>query len=220
MFKKIIFTSAILVSALSAQASGSVPFGVTGTITPAACNVTLTGGIVNLGVISTVQVRSYGTVGPQYVLPPVLVPFNVTCSAPTAVQVSFVDNLPGKVAPMDSNDAIRFGIVDGTGTTAIGNYQAAFSNIIIDGVGVGQYLLAPNGTSAWSNTTVTGLPAVYAVPGYKTGFAKTTGVTIPDSLTTLAGNMIFEVHLTSSYIQSATNAITPNGSGTMTLVYQ
>ena len=221
MFKKIVMTSMLLASAISAQAAGSAPFGVTGTITPAACDVTLTGGIINLGLISTVYVRSLPLVqgGTAYQTPWTAVPFNIVCSAATNVYVSFSDNNPGKTFSA-VNPGIRFGVVDGAGTTSIGDYQAAFHDMVLDNTPVAQYLIAQNGTSAWSTVGgAGGGTAAFANPGAKNGFAKLAGATTPDSLTTLSGILSFNVNLSSNYIQSATNSITPNGSGTMTLVY-
>ncbi|KAF3999264.1 hypothetical protein [Glaciimonas immobilis] len=218
MFKKVLVASALLATIINANASSSA-FGLTGTITPEACNVTLTGGTVNLGSISTSVVKGYGTLGTSYSMPNVLVPISIICSAPTKVEVSFVDNKVGKVFALDAHDAIRYGIVDGAGTTAIGTYQTSFTSTVIDNVAVGQFLNAPNNTTTWTATGPTGLPASFGAQGYTIGFAKLAGATTPDSFTTLAGNLTFSTFISGVYVKSATAAITPTGSGTLTLVY-
>ena len=218
MFKKIAATTLLMASAFGAHAAGSAPFGVTGTITPAACDVTLTGGVVNLGTISTVAVRANGLAGTGYALPPVNIPINITCSAATRVEIAFIDNKPGQIISVNGGDVIRFGMGDGAGTTAIGSFQMAFTAVTIDSVAVGQFLNAPNGTTTWA-TTASGQAVNLASPGHTTAFSKTAGATTPDSFTTLVGNLQFGMFLSKAYIDSATNSVTPNGSGTLSLVY-
>lgn len=210
----------LLVSTTTALASGSAMFGVTGAITPPACNVTLTGGVVDHGVLSTVAVRSGALAyGLAFQLPATSVPFNITCAAATRVEVAFVDNLAGRIIAIDGDDAVRFGLVDGAGSTAIGSYQATFTSATIDGMAVGQFLNAPTGTTAWNARSSPSLGAAYISPGHTTGFARLAGATLPDSLTTLAGTLQFKFFLDKAYVESARSAITPNGSGTLSLVY-
>ena len=220
MFKKIALTTLLMASAFGAQAAGSAPFGVTGTITPAACDVTLTGGIVNLGTISTVAVRASSVYfATTYQLASIVVPINITCSAATRVEVAFIDNKSASNFAINANDAQRFGIADGSGTTAIGGYQVGFVNTTIDSVAVAQFLSATTGTTAYFAATIPTVPAMWAAPGRTNAFSKTGGATTPDSLTTLTGNLTFAIFLSKSYVDSATNSITPNGSGTLSLVY-
>ena len=110
-------------------------------------------------------------------------------------------------------------MVDGSGTTAIGAYEMYFSSLLIDGVAVGQILNAANGTSTWSTAGIGGAAASYTGIANTMGFAKTAGATTPDSLTTLSGTVNIQPFFSKPYIDSATNSITPHGSGTMSLVY-
>ena len=226
MFKQIIFTGVLMAAFVNANAqSASAPFGVTGTITPGACSVTLTGGQINLGTLSAATVKGYplgGTSSGVYQIPPVNTPISITCGAPTKVEVSFVDNRPGKTFLVDGSDPVRFGMVDGAGTTGIGSYQLRFltASTTIDNVAVGQYLSAPNGTTTWSTTTAgTAVPSNFGAPGYMVGFAKVAGATTPDSFTTLTGTLEFKSFVSVNYVNNATTAIALNGSGTLTLVY-
>lgn len=218
MFNKILGISMLLATAVNANASSS-NFGVTGTVTPEACNVTLTGGTVNLGAISTSLVKSYTVASNNYTLPAFSIPISITCSAATKIEVSFVDNQAGKNFPVDAFDSVRFGLIDGAGTTAIGSYSLQFVNTAIDTVAVGQFLSAANNTTLWSTTGVSALGASYATPAYMTGFAKLAGATTPDSLTTLSGTLNLVPRISTAYIGSAVAAIVPTGSGTLTLTY-
>ncbi|WP_081081037.1 DUF1120 domain-containing protein [Burkholderia territorii] len=223
MLKKSLLVSAIaLIAASGAHAAGSAGFGIGGTITPGACAITLSGsGIANYGSLTQQTVQSYGQVGGAYVLGAQNVAVSVTCTAPSRVELSFVDNKSSAVAGIgDGFDSTRYGVTDGTGTSGIGAYNISFSGMQADGVAVGGYLSAPNGTTTWSNTVgSTGLPASYSAPGYTSGFVKTVGTVVPDTMTTLAGNLTFYTFITKSYVDAATNAITLDGSGTVTLVY-
>ena len=219
MFKKIAVSMLLIASAFNAQAAGSAPFGVTGTITPAACDVTLTGGVVSLGVLSTVTVRGYTNDGRgMYQVPAVPVPISIVCSASTHVAILFADNHAGKAFPMDGYDLQRFGIVDGNGTASIGAFRMFFNNTTIDGAAVNQFLNTPAGTPAWSPNGFVDSAAT-ANPGRITGFSKTAGATTPDALTTLSGTLNFLIWVSKAYVDSATNSITPAGSGTISLVY-
>lgn len=223
MFKKILLLgSMLLIVAVNAQAA---PFGITGTVTPGTCSVALTGGSVNLGTLSATTVKAYavlnGTTGNSYVVPPVNVPISITCGAPTKVEASFVDNNIGKITPMDGNDSLRFGMVDGAGTTAMGAFQLQFITTKIDSVAVGQFLSAVNGSTTWVSTVPNTISVTsdYIAPGRTTGFAVTAGATTPSSFTTLTGTLVVSAFFNVNYINSATTALTPNGSGTLTLVY-
>ena len=218
MFKKLIITGLLLASTLNVQAAVSASFGVSGTITPGACSLTLTGGVINLGAISTTAVKAYPTNGRSaYAVPEMLVPFAITCPSLTNVQMSFIDNKSGKkIVLNDGYDEARYGMVDGTGVNAIGAYQVSFTNLVLDGVGAKVYS-APNNTTKWS--AATGIRTNFSAPGYTNGFGKTLVATAPNSFKSLAGNLRFEVFLSNSYIDAATANITPNGSGTVALVY-
>lgn len=218
MPKQALLTSALLALAVGTNAS-AVVFDVTGAAIPEACNVTLTGGTVNLGSISTSLVKSYPAANNNYIFPAFNIPISISCSAPTQVEVSFIDNKAGKNFPVDAFDSIRFGVVDGAGATAIGSYSLQFVNTVIDTVAVGQFLSAANNTTVWSASGVSALGPSYAAPGYMTGFAALAGANVPGSFTTLSGTLNLVMRISTAYIGGATAAIAPTGSGTLTLTY-
>ena len=225
MFKKLLLASALLVTFASAQAQQSQPFGVTGTVTPAPCNVTLTGGNINLGTLTQAYVKGLGASSGFYVLEPAQeIPINITCSAATQVRVSLSDNKAGKFLPVDANDSIRFGLTNGAaGTTAIGALELIFANgATIDGVLVGTFLHAANGSTTWSKSAAaTGLPQLnnWVSPGYTTGFAKSASATAPESITTLAGSLRMKIWFSNAVVDGLTTNLVPTGSGTLTLTY-
>ena len=224
MFKKLLLTSALLATFATAHAQSSQNFGVTGTVTPGACNVTLTSGVANLGTITQATAKGYtvrtGGTNTVYVPPLQLIPINISCGAATKVEVSFVDNKPGKNFALDGGDLIRFGMVDGAaGTSAVGSYEMSFITTTIDSVAVGTFLHAANGATTWNKTIVAGVGNGYIAPGYTTGFAKVAAATVPESITTVAGTLQMQIFLSKTLVDGLTTTFSPNGSGTLTLVY-
>lgn len=219
MFKNLLITVALSTIITSAHAAGSANFGVTGSILPGACAVTLTNGVVNLGTITNTAAKSYAIYQGAYTIPPVTIPISITCSKATKIAVSLVDNFAGKILSLDSADALRYGMVDGAGTVAIGAYHMNFSGVTIDNVAVAQFMTAVNGTRNWATTSVGGASATFIAPGYSTAFSKTASSIVPDTFTTLVGNLNMAPYISTSYVNAATSAITPIGSGTLAVVY-
>ncbi|WP_196766894.1 DUF1120 domain-containing protein [Burkholderia territorii] len=228
MNKKLVMAgviSAVVSSGVLAQAA-SANFGVTGTINPGACGISLPtgGGVADYGTLSTATVRGYtvynGGGTPAYVFGNKFIPITVTCSAPTRAELSFVDNKSGQRLSLDQYDADRYGVSDGVGgVVAIGAYTLFLSSTLLDGVAAAGYLTAPTGTTAWSSTAIGGVPASVAAPGYAVGFIKTAGNIAPDTFTTMSGNLGVTLYVDQAYVNSATNVISLQGSGTVTLQY-
>lgn len=218
MLKKILLTAAMLAAITNVHAAATAPFGVTGTITPAPCNVVMTTGVASVGATNT-AVRAYTIFANTYTAPPVTIPITISCSTGIKVALSFVDNLAGKNFPLDASDAIRFGIVDGSGTAAIGAYQMQLTGVTLDGSAVNQFMIAQNGSTAWAVAGPTSKPSSYGAPGYSVTFSKTNGSTTPDSFANFSGNLTLQAYLSTTYINAANSVINPTGSGTLAMVY-
>lgn len=219
MFKKVLIASAMLVSVVGANAIG---FGVSGVINPSSCTITLSGsGLADYGTLIAATVKGYTQTFPSlYDLGDKPLNYNVACSAPTKVAFSFIDAQAGKVMTGDSNDASRYGLVNGsTGTTTIGHYELIVNTAALDGVAANASLTTVNGGSAWSLSGPTGRAANFAAPGYTVGFIKAAGTATPDAATTIAGVMNFRTRVSKALVDAATTPITLNGAGTLSLVY-
>ena len=229
MLKKLAIAGALLATFAGAHAQ-SAPFGVSGTVSPGPCNVVLTGGgIVDTGTVTLATAKTYRqvtnttTAVALYGFPDRTIPITITCSAPTKVAVSFVDNKPAQRFSFNSGDGALYGLSDGlTGTAAIGFYSVAFNAITMDNTPVGQFLTAANGLTTTFSTTQPaslGVGPNSAVPGRTTGFAKTAGAAAPESFLSLTGGLTIQTYVSRDFIDKATNTVTPSGSGTLTLVY-
>lgn len=227
MFKNIIFAGPLLVSFVTAYAQSSAPFGIAGTVTPGPCSVTMSSGSnASLGSVSTSAIRGWGqgtdtSTNAIYQSQLINLPFSITCSAATKIGIALTDNNPGKITAQNTKDPVRFGLVNGGGTSSIGSFSFLFGGVLMDGLTPAKYLSALNGSTTWSSTSAAGTPAPAntAAPGSMNSFAKTAAATTPDAFTTLNGNLVISVNLGKAIFDAATTAITPTGSGTLTLVY-
>ena len=220
MFNKSIFCVALLGFVVGANAAGSASFGVTGTITPSPCVLTINGGgNANFGDKTTLQAQQLGGSSTVYDFGGVDMPLSVMCGHPTKVVMSFIDNLAGKNFPMDANDPIRFGVVHNTDTTAIGAYQIDLANLKVDNATPAGFFTAANGSTAWSKNGPTGLPSNYAAPGWQVGFAKTSRAITPDSLTNIAGTINLHMWVSKQYVDESKDLTTLKGAGTVVLSY-
>lgn len=218
MFKKILSTAAMLAAITNAHAASTVPFGLTGTVTPAPCDVVLTIGSADLSA-SNASVRARPGRGGTFMPQSTTLPITIKCSTGIKVAMQFVDNFSGKNVKIDTDDIIRFGVVDGNGTTAIGAYDIQLTGVNLDNTPVGQFLTALNNTTSWTALGPTGKSASYAAPGYSVTFAKAAGATAPDSFMNFVGNLTVQAYLSAAYINNTNSSVIPNGSGTLAMVY-
>jgi len=220
--------AAMLMAMGSAHAAESAGFGVTGTITPNACDITLGGGgLANYGTLLKTAVQALPVVtgtNPAYNLGDATIPITVNCNGvATKAELAFVDNKSAQRLAIDATDARRFGVSDGTGTTAIGAYGVRFANFpTLDGTAAAGLLFTPNGSTSgsatWTATNITGTTN-HLVPGYTTGFVKSVSNTTPDSFTVLSGNLTTALNVSKAYVDASANGIQITGSGTVTVVY-
>ena len=228
MFKKLLFTGTLFITFANAYAQSSAPFGIKGDIAPPVPVVTVaTNGRAVISDAAATALRgstTFSGTNSLYAYPAQIISYSITFSAPSKIVLSFTDNNSGKVLPFDNSDSTRFGAVNGTTTS--GSLAVTLTNTLIDGNPVAVFLSAPNGSTVWSATTVGGKPSIGAsagtsgvAPNYTTGFSKTAGATVPDSLTTLSGNLSMVLYVGKSLVDNATTTLTPTSSGTFTVVY-
>lgn len=220
MLNNIIIFTSLVGCVIGASAAGSASFGVTGSITPSPCVMTINNsGNAHFGDKTSLQIKEMGGTTDLYDFGNSSIPISVMCGHPTKVVMSFIDNLAGKNFPLDANDPIRFGIIDNNGSAAIGTYQIDLSGLTIDGVSPAAFLAAINGSATWSKNGPTALPSNYAAPGWQVGFTKTGSTLSPDSLSNIGGAINIHMWISKSYVENSKNMATMKGSGTVTLSY-
>ena len=222
MFKKLLLASAMLVAAAGASAQSST-VGVGGTISPSGCTISLTGsGISDYGSLVKSTVTGYavnaGTT-PSYTMGSKTVGLNVTCASPTKLELAFVDNKATQIMPIDANDASRFGIANGSGTTPFGSYWLTGNALTINGVAPAVYLTSATGTTAWSTSGPNSTTANNFSSGYATGFSSVATDKVPAAVTTIGGSLTTWAFLNKSMVDASTGVLTLNGSTTISLQY-
>lgn len=216
MIKKSLMAAVILAATTGAFAQ-SADFGLTGTITPGACTISIPGGIVNLGALTKAAVMAWPTDGTVYTVPAQPSPVAITCPTATRLGLAFVDNNAG-AAPVLGNvtDPIQFGIKNGT-TPGLGGFITLLSTLTVDGGAPAGFLHSPTGTTAWNGTDLFTPGTV--LPGNTYGFKTNAASTVPDTVTNIGANFTFWPFLKKSVVDASTSQITINGNATVSLVY-
>ncbi|MFJ7311492.1 DUF1120 domain-containing protein [Pseudomonas sp. NPDC098747] len=115
--KKLLLPLALAFASNAAVAANSVDLRVTGTITPAACNITLLGGNIDYGELDFQSV-SNGTAG---IGQNVFRSLNITCSGSTQIAFKAIDNRQDSV-PAGETRSAAFGLGFDNSQNPIGIY--------------------------------------------------------------------------------------------------
>ena len=135
----------LLFAASASVAANSVDLRVTGTITPAACDISLIGGDFDLGSIDSGSLNSTQ----KTALPtPATKDLSIVCSAATLVGIKVVDNRPNLTANFDDDD---FGLgQDGAGND-IGWYNIQLLTPTVDAAS-GSFIRSSDAGATWAGT--------------------------------------------------------------------
>lgn len=226
MFKNSLIAGALVLASMGSYAA-SANLTVTGTIIPEACAVTLgNGGVADFGNLSSATVKSSNVstgVNSLYVAPPKSISLNVVCSAPTAIALNWTDNRASSRVALNADDNLRFGLGVSNGAN-VGTYQLGFAALQVAGaIGgtpatpAGHLTRAKNTTGAW--TVPTGAASVYFTPTTAVGFKLASGDATPPAIAQVSGNVSVEAWFSKTLVDSATSAITIDGSATVALEY-
>jgi hypothetical protein len=239
MFKKAMIASAMLAGAFAAQAQVGSPapsatLSVGGTVTAPVCSLTLAGGgAATFGTVGRPLTgwTTLSTTPARYAVPnskKQTVALTVSCPAPTKMALAMQDNRAATVvAPANSVANFGLGTYTPAGGTAvnIGNFYVDYTGLQVSSTVGGtaaapaaKLLTAGTATSASTWTAATGTLATYLPTSQSLGFAATAGATTPDSLASIAGNLVIAVELSKATVDNATSDITLDGNATITLV--
>lgn len=230
MFKKAMIAGAVALVSVGANAA-TANLTVTGTITPEACAIALTGGgLVDYGSLSSQTVKGYGSYyGTDYAAPAKTIGLAVTCSAPTAVSLAWTDNRASSKMAFDAYDAVRFGL-GLSGSAKIGAYALAFgqdggSTTYVATTGGAAtapagYLVRPKGSvagTAWAAPT--GLDGGYFNPANSVGIKHAAADTAPPALVAWNSTVSVGALFNKALVDTATSVITLDGSATVAVEY-
>lgn len=221
---KLAVVAAGVFAGISAHAASSAGWTVTGTITPSACNVTVSGtGAFDFGTTAAATVVATGVkshIGTEYYLMGErYATVDVTCPSPTKFALHFVDAKAG--TEMFGDWAGRWGLgTSGSlkigsynlnpsaamqGTTTVGGTAANISTALkADGVA--------SGSSTWASWDG------YFYPNASYVFSTAPGATSAESLVNLSIPMLVKAHVNANVVNGATTDVNLNGAGTISIV--
>ena len=202
--KKILLASLIASASAGAFAATSADMSIAGSITPAGCDIVLTGGNIDYKEITLNEQPIFGTK-----LADMPVNFAITCAAPSTVTFKIIDNKPNT-----SNATAEFGL-GMSNDRKIGEYRfhSTASTLMLDNVaGPVQLLDSANGNNGWAPTVTITSNNFY---GVKSGV----GVGTPVAFTSLSGEMMVQAVINPSSKLDLTKKIELDGSATMEIYY-
>ncbi|KFK93539.1 MULTISPECIES: DUF1120 domain-containing protein [unclassified Serratia (in: enterobacteria)] len=227
--QKTVCALAVLATTSLPVLAGSIDVRVIGTIDPAACTPTLSGG-------GTVD---YGTIKPTAlttdaftVLPEKQLDFAINCDAPAKVAITAhsqrgasavktdgtlteIASIPGIFGSTGSTATVGLGL---DGTKGIGGYaiRLAAGTMTADGVAVDS-IISNSNTTSWGSTLFGNLFTSIENKRYSS-WAKT-GTTTPIAFTTLAGKLGVQAYINKASELDLTKPVVLDGLTTLELVY-
>jgi type 1 fimbria pilin len=199
-----LFGAMLLASCASAFAASSVDLSVSGTITPSACEPTLSrGGLVDYGKISA---RDLNADKPTW-LPVQTVQFTLTCDGPTLAAIEAKDNREGSDF---NNDPYEFGLGLINTNEKLGAMSLQIQRPLADGATV-VTIGSENGGSTWTRTPELMRINILTVAD--------TGTVIPKAFQTLVSDLSIEPRIAPTNRLTLTNEVAIDGSVTLSVVY-
>lgn len=200
--------------AVGAQAQ-SVDLRVTGTITPAACVPTLTGGgVIDFGSIAA---NTLNVTAPTQ-LADKTTSLTITCDAPAQVGFKLIDNRAGTaVGAQPGMESFHFGLGQ-AGAANIGGFMLTFADMTMDGATGTALYGTPE--DAWWDTMEPNLSPImtFEQDGYVYSGSKT-GARAPDAFQTMTSTLNVQTVINRADALPLSGEITLDGSATIELVY-
>lgn len=222
---KFLAAPVLALTCMSASAAEEVELTVVGTVVPAACEPTFTGGgHVNLGTIASAALSP--TV--FTVLQPQTIGFAITCTAPVAAGFTLADNRASAGAPVGIHHVL--GRAD---------EKSIYGFSTSAGQQVGAYALESDATFTADGATVNRIGKQFAggtwgTPHDAPGLAVHTGIAgalgnyhgfaapgtfVPIAFTMLSGNIVVRAALNKTSDLTVTNEVAIDGSTTLNIAY-
>lgn len=210
MNMRMLLSLSLIVFSSASVAATTVDLRVTGTIVPAACDITLAGGDFDFGSINSGSLNS--TSGTTLASPGSK-SINVVCSAPTLVGIRAIDNRAG-TATNSTDDA--YGVGQDARGAKIGYYLIEINaDAVVDGSAAFKSWSNDAGVS-WGAPSRTVLPHT---PGVVVSWNRTSPDADPDSVTLVAQPISVQLHIAPTNTLDTSSEVAIDGSATIELVY-
>ena len=229
--KKTALAALIVASGINSAAAESVQVKVVGTIVPAACTPSLSGG----GIFNYGNIRASTLSNDKYTMLPILgQDFAIKCDAPAKIALRAINDRPGSLAgateAANGNGFPELAILTGgvrsfaasglglDGTNRIGGYAMAIdSGIMADGNSVASiHSNTQNGTGAWVTAPSYGYP-IHTGPRL-ISWAEN-GTDTPLAFKELTGRLRVQAYLNLASELDLSHAIHLDGQTTLEVVY-
>lgn len=230
-FVKTALVTSLLVSGIQSASAENVQVNVIGTIIPAACTPTVSGG----GVVDYGNIRADSLAADEFTMLPVMsLDFAINCDAPARVALHAVNDRPGTLAGSTEVAATAagqapvdlFGVSGNRyyavglgldGTSQIGGYAMRINsdNVTADGNRVdGIKAPSADGSGGWSSSP----GSVFSNAPRTVSWAQT-GTLVPVAFETLAGQLEVQAYINRGSALDLSHAIHLDGQTTLEVVY-
>lgn len=218
--KKVILASLIALASASAFAEPTAVLKVQGTLTNSACSPSIgNGGVIDYGYIRLGELSATA----ENKLGQKQIPVTITCTAPTKVDFTILDNRGDSNAqlPVDIGGNLNqsakyytYGVGNTTEGVKIGNYGMWMTDVTADGNTVDP--IANNHDWVATQWRKTGIPRSDA---FSTIAFAQSGTTTPMAITTANFNFVTNLTIRDTSTLAITDDTPLDGQATMTLVY-
>lgn len=198
---------AFVAGGTTARAASSVDLGLTGKITPSACEPSLSnGGTYELGKIPAKELN----LDKPTPLPEQNLQLTITCQALTLAAFKPSDNRPGSNPEGDLSPSFGLGLVNSN--EKIGSMWLRLGSIMADGVQM--YGITSVGTSSWSHSNILS-------PAFLTSFARdrTTHPLAPAPIQRLTADLLMTARIAPANTLTLTHEVPIDGSVTLEINY-
>ncbi|MFJ7311520.1 DUF1120 domain-containing protein [Pseudomonas sp. NPDC098747] len=211
MKKLILLPLALTFATNAAMAANSVDLRVTGTITPAACDISMSGGDFDLGTINANKetITSFTTSTKT---------LNILCSSDTLVGIKGIDNRADSTATANPNRS-EYGLGFDNIQNKIGTYWVHLggdSNEVNIGASTGTLIRSNDNGTSWVSNAANGLKNG---PNDVHSWNNTTATDGPLSVTSVSIPLDLYVEIQPTNNLDTSQTITLDGSATIELVY-
>lgn len=222
--KNTFMATLLVATSISAFAADTVDLKIIGTIVPASCTPTISGGgVADFGKIPSASLNATnGTLEGTKAAT-----LTITCDAPTRVGMTAVDNRAGTAGPSgqailpNAANSQKLGVGSVSGKT-VGAYVVKIlkAGVVADGQNIDP-IYSQNGGTSWTGASSFNLPwGTFVQPGVRTHSWASTGQSVPGAFSTITQPIEVDLGLNSVADMPALNQEVPiDGLATFSLVY-
>ncbi|AHC33790.1 MAG: DUF1120 domain-containing protein [Pseudomonas sp.] len=204
MFNRYLLLTTLLLNSL-AQAASTVDLGVSGQLTPSACEPSLSnGGVYDVGKIAAKDLNAHQPTR----LPPHSLKLAIDCQASTLLALEPRDNRQGSSYSGDQSHSFGLGLINDN--QRLGALNLSLDSAVADGVEM--YTLISSGPTTWA-------PSIILSPHALSAFTPIRNVTVPAPVQQLSALLSIQPIIAPTDTLLLTKEAPIDGSVTLTVKY-